>query len=129
MRSQIHERMERTARLIAESAGAEIELEIEQGPPPLVNDPELVARMMPTLRQVSTGNKVNNLNPQTVAEDFSEFSDVTPGIMMFLGNGEPGIDETTLPANHSPLFDVYEPNMNVGVRAFTHLVVDYLQAE
>jgi hypothetical protein len=38
----------------------------------------------------------------------------------------PGVDPATLPANHSPLFDVYEPNMQVGVRAFSHLVVDYL---
>lgn len=129
MRSQIHARMEKTARSIAESAGAEVELVIEQGPPPLINDPELVARMMPTLQGVSTGGQVNSLNPQTVAEDFAEFSNATPGIMMFLGNGEPGIDPATLPANHSPLFDVYEPNMQVGVRAFSHLVVDYLSAE
>jgi len=129
MRDQIHSRMERTANLIAESAGAEVEFEIEKGPPPLVNDAALVARMMPTLQRVSGGNQVNGLNPQTVAEDFSEFSDVTPGIYFFLGNGEPGVDPTTLPANHSPLFDVYEPNMEVGVRAFSHLVVDYLQQQ
>jgi amidohydrolase len=126
MRRQIHTRMERTVRLIAESAGAEVDFTIEQGPPALINDAALLARIMPTLRQVSGDNVVNDLNPQTVAEDFSEFSNATPGVYFFLGNGMPGVDPATLPANHSPLFDVYEPNMQVGVRAFSHLVVDYL---
>lgn len=129
MREQIHARMEHTARLIAESAGAEVEFEIDQGPPPLINDPDLVAQMMPTLKRVSLGGQVNGLNPQTVAEDFAEFSNATPGIMMFLGNGEPGVDPTTLAANHSPFFDVYEPNMEVGVRTFVSLVVDFLGQE
>jgi len=129
MRTRIHERMERTARSIAESAGAEVDFTIDQGPPPLINDPDLVTRMMPTLRRVSVGNKVNDLNPQTVAEDFSEFSNATAGMMIFLGNSEPGVDPSTLPTNHSPFFDVYEPNMAVGVRAFSHLVVDYLTGE
>jgi amidohydrolase len=129
MREQIHARMEQTARLIAESAGAEVEFVVDDGTPPLINDPDLVARMMPTLRRVSVGNQVNDLNPQTVAEDFSEFSNATAGMMIFLGNSEPGVDPSTLPTNHSPFFDVYEPNMAVGVRAFSHLVVDYLTGE
>ena len=34
-----------------------------------------------------------------------------------------------LPANHSPLFDMYEPSMEIGVRVFSNLVVDYLQGK
>lgn len=126
MREQIHQNMKRTAINIAESAGATAEIAISLGTPPVLNDPDLVARMMPTLQRVTT---VNNLTPQTVAEDFSEFANETPGIFMFLGNGAPGIDPKTLPSNHSPLFDMYEPSLEVGVRVFSNLVVDYLQAE
>lgn len=129
MRIQIHARMEQTAKSIAEASGATAEFVVDQGTPPLINDAELVARMMPTLRRVSGDGKVNEVSPQTVAEDFSEFSNATPGLYFFLGNGEPGVDPATLPANHSPMFDVYEPNMEVGVRAFSHLVVDYLAGE
>jgi amidohydrolase len=64
-----------------------------------------------------------------VAEDFSYFANETPGLYLFLGNGEPGKDPATLHSNHSPLFDMYEPSMEIGVRAFSHLVVDYLQGE
>jgi amidohydrolase len=126
MREQIHENMKRTATNIAESAGATAEVAITLGTPPVVNDPDLVARMMPTLQRVTT---VNSLTPQTVAEDFSEFANQTPGIFMFLGNGAPGVDPKTLPSNHSPLFDMYEPSLEIGVRVFSNLVVDYLQAE
>ena len=91
----------------------------------LAHDAELVAQMMPTLQRVTT---VNSLTPQTVAEDFSESSTRVPGIFMFLGNGDPAIDPATLPSNHSPLFDMYEPSLEIGVRVFSNLVVDYLQS-
>jgi amidohydrolase len=125
MRTDIHERIERTARGIAESAGATVEFEVELGSPPVVNDPQLLDRMMPTLERVTT---VHDVNPQTVAEDFSEYAMRAPGLFLFLGNGPPGVDPTTLATNHSPLFDTHEPNLQVGVRVFSSLVVDYLQS-
>ena len=125
MRTDIHERIERTARGIAESAGASVEIELELGNPPVVNDPQLLERMMPALERVTT---VHDVNPQTVAEDFSEYAIRTPGLFLFLGNGPPGVDPTTLATNHSPFFDMHEPNLQVGVRVFSSLVVDYLQS-
>ena len=127
MREQIHMRIERTARMIAESAGASIEFELKYGYPETVNDPGLTERMMPTLQRVAGEGGVVSVQPQTVAEDFSYFANQTPGLYLFLGNGEPGVDPQTIPSNHSPLFDMYEPSMELGVRAFSHLVVDYLQ--
>jgi amidohydrolase len=126
MRADIHAAVERTAHGIADSAGAGVELEINAGPPPVINDPELVARMRPTLERVTT---VNDVNPQTVAEDFSIYANEIPGMFIFLGSGPPGVDPATLPSNHSPLFDMHEPSMETGVRVFSHLVVDYLQGE
>ena len=126
MREDIHARVERTARLIAESAGAGIDLEITLGSPPVVNDPDLVARMMPTLRRVAGNNPVMDVQPQTVGEDFSEYATRIPGMFMFIGSGAPGVDPSTLPTNHSPLFDMHEPSLELGVRTFSHLVVDYL---
>jgi len=125
MREDIHERMERTARGIAESAGATIEFELELGNPPVVNDPALLARATPTLERLA--GAVVNVTPQTVAEDFSEYALRTPGLFMFLGSAPPDVDPATLPSNHSPFFDTYEPNLEVGVRVFSNLVVDYLQ--
>jgi amidohydrolase len=124
MRTAIHQRMERTARGIAESAGATVDWELELGNPPVVNDPALLDRMLPTLNRAAT---VRDINPQTVAEDFSEYAIRAPSLFMFLGNGPPGVDPATLPTNHSPFFDMHEPNLEVGVRVFSNLVVDYLR--
>jgi amidohydrolase len=127
MRREIHTRIERTARGIAEGAGAEIEFELDLGTPSVINDDELFARMMPTLQRVSGDKPVNDINPQTVAEDFAIYAQETPGLFLFLGNGPPGVDPVTLATNHSPFFDTHEPNLEVGVRIFSNLVVDYLQ--
>ena len=103
-----------------------MEIVLDLGTPPVVNDSELFARMKPTLERVTT---LNDLNPQTVAEDFSLYGLEAPSLFLFLGNTPPGVDPSTQPANHSPLFTMHEPNMQTGVRAFSHMVVDFLRAE
>jgi len=128
MREQIHTAVERTARLIAESAGAEIEFVLDQGPPPLVNDIDLTAMMGPSLERAS-GYPVVSLQPQTVAEDFSEYANLTPAVFIFLGNWPEGSDQANNSSNHSPHFQMYEPYMETGVKAFTHMVVDYLKSK
>ena len=128
MREQIHMRVERTARGIAESAGADIELVLDYGYPATVNDPGLTERMLPTLQRVAGENGLITVPPQTVSEDFSYFANATPGMFVFLGSGAPGVDPESLPSNHSPQFDMYEPSMELGVRTFSNLVVDYLQS-
>jgi amidohydrolase len=126
MREQIHMRIERTARMIAESAGASVEFKLTYGYPATINDPGLTERMMPTLQRVAGEGGLSPLQPQTVAEDFSYFAEATPGLYLLLGNGEPGVDPQTIPSNHSPMFDMYEPSMELGVKALSNLVVDYL---
>jgi amidohydrolase len=130
MRAYIHEAMERTAVLIAESAGATVEFAVDpRGTPSVINDAALTERMLPTLRRVSGDKPVAKMQPQTVAEDFSRYQEVTAGMFMFLGSLPEGVDPATAPTNHSPFFTIHEPDMELGVRAFAHMVVDYLQGE
>lgn len=126
MRREIHARIENTARAIASAAGAEIEFNLPIGYPSVNNDLQLFEQMLPTLQRVSGENPVNIITPQTVAEDFSYFANETPGLFLFLGNGPPDVDPVSLPGNHSPYFDMHEPNLEMGVRTFSNLVVDYL---
>jgi len=128
MRTYIHTAMERTARLIAESAGAEIDFEIDQGPPPLKNDAGLTEFVMPALERAS-GHPVLSVQPQTVAEDFSEYGNVAPAVFVFLGNWPEELDPKTQPTNHSPFFHMHEPYMERGVKAYGHMVVDFLNAQ
>ena len=128
MREYIHAAIERTARLIAESGGAEVEVEINQGPPALQNNAELTSLVLPALERAS-GHPAHSIQPQTVAEDFSEYGKVTPAVFVFLGNWPEEIDPTTQPTNHSPFFDMHEPYMENGVKAFSHMVVDFLNSQ
>ena len=128
MREQIHSAVERTARLIAESAGAEIEFEIQRGSPPLQNNAELTSLIIPSLEKAS-GLPVLSLLPQTVAEDFSEYGVVAPAVFVFLGNWPSELDPNKQPTNHSPFFDMHEPYMENGVKAFSHMVVDFMRSQ
>ncbi|MEE4172628.1 MAG: amidohydrolase [Xanthomonadales bacterium] len=125
MRAQIHAAMERTARSIAEANGATIDWELELGNPPVRNNAALYEMMVPALEHAA-GAPLSPLNPQTVAEDFSEYAERTPSLFVFLGNWPEGVDPKTQPTNHSPMFDVHEPWLEHGVRAFGNMVVTYL---
>ncbi len=126
MRAQIHQAMERTARSIAEANGATIDWELELGNPPVRNDAALFEQMVPALERAA-GAPLESLNPQTVAEDFSEYAERTPSLFVFLGNWSEDLDPTLQPTNHSPMFDVHEPYLERGVKAFGNMVLTYLQ--
>ena len=83
--------------------------------------------MGPSLERAS-GYPVVSLQPQTVAEDFSEYANLTPAVFIFLGNWPEGPDQANNSSNHSPHFQMYEPYMETGVKAFSHMVVDFLKS-
>ena len=127
MREDLLRRVERTARSIAESAGATVDFELDPGYPVTVNDPELSARMRPTLERVSGDRPLVKAALVTGAEDFSYFANASSGLFLFLGAVPPGEDPLSAPSNHSPLFLFHEPNMEIGVRVLIHLTVDFLR--
>lgn len=125
MREQIIEAVERTATSIAAASNATIEFEVDRGAPPVVNTDRLFTMMKPSLERAS-GTSLATVTPQTVAEDFSEFGQVTDSLFVFLGSGPVGVAPTLLPANHSPRFNMEEVWLETGVRAFVDMVVTYL---
>jgi len=128
MQDDMHARIRNTAEHIAASAGATAEVNIIKQYPATVNDPDLTAQMLPTLQRVSGELPVVTPDLVTGAEDFAFFAQQVPGMYVYLGAADPAAEASELPSNHSPLFEVHEPNMELGVRAFVHLVADYLSA-
>jgi amidohydrolase len=126
MRRDIWVRVHRTAEGIAQSAGATAVVTIDSGPPVTYNDPKLTERMAPTLRRVAGADRVGISEAKTTAEDFSRYQEKIPGLFFFLGITPPGTDPRTAAPNHSPRFFVDEAALPVGVRALSHLAVDYL---
>jgi amidohydrolase len=129
MRSQIHERIRRTATSIAQAAGGSADVAIDTGGTVITfNDSALTTRMLPTLRRVNGEAGVVTARVTTTAEDFSFFQQRVPGIYFFLGVTPPGADPDTVASNHSPRFFADEAALPVGVRSLSHLAVDYLRA-
>ena len=85
-RTQIHERVTRTATQIAASAGATAEVEISLGYGVTSNDPALTRSMSPTLQRV-VGDGLIEAPQITGAEDFSYYANEVPGMFFFLGIG------------------------------------------
>jgi len=71
LRLELHEKVRSTAVAIAHSADAEAEVDIALGYPITYNDPELTARMLPTLERIAGRDRVVRALPRTGAEDFA----------------------------------------------------------
>jgi amidohydrolase len=126
MQQRIEERIRRTVEGIAESAGATADVYLSRGLPITYNDPELTRRMVPTLERVAGPENARPRSPSTGAEDFSYFQQKIPGLYFFLGVIPDSIPLEEAYPNHSPYFFADEAALPLGVRALSHLAVDYL---
>jgi len=126
MQDEMHRRIRLTAESIAQSAGATAKVDIVRQYPITFNNPTLTEKMLPTLKRVAGAENVSIQPPVTGAEDFSFFAQKAPGLFVFLGSTKQGVDPGTAPVNHSPLYDVDEGVLPLGVRTLANLAVDYL---
>jgi amidohydrolase len=127
-RTKIRERVRAIATNYATASGATAKVEFGLGYPVTKNDPALTERMVPTLRRVAGDAQVKVGALTGTAEDFSYFQQDVPGLFFFLGVTPPSQDASKAALNHSPLFFADETALPVGVRALTHLTLDYLFA-
>jgi amidohydrolase len=128
MRQDIHDRIQRTATSIAESAGAKAEVTIEERVALTFNDAALTARMLPSLKRTAGDANVIEARPSLGGEDFSYYQREVPGVFIWLGIKTPGADPALFAQNHSPRFRVDESGLKLGVRALGRLAVDFLES-
>ena len=126
MRLSIHEKIYRIATNIGEAQGAQVTVEIDQGVPVTFNDAVLTEQMVPTLRRVYGAENVFMSGRITGAEDFSFYQEKIPGFFFFIGGRPPEVPPEKAIPNHSPYFYVDESALLPGVKAMSHLAVDYL---
>ena len=127
MRDDIHKRIKNTAEMIAASQGASAQVEIEKPYAVTINDEELTALMVPTLKRIASDANVKVIPKATGAEDFAFYLQKIPGLFYFVGITPPGTDMTKVAVNHSPKFFVDESGLLLGIRSLAALAVDYLQ--
>lgn len=127
MKDMINRRMEEMVTTIAKAYGGEATIEITENTDITYNDPELVEKMLPSLREVAGEANVQTQKAITGAEDFSYFQREVPGFFFFLGGMTPGSTESY--PHHTPDFQIDESGLLLGVRALTELSLDYLNQQ
>ena len=128
IREQILIEMRKIAKTTAAMAGATVEVLLPNGDnyPVTVNDPDLTQRVLPTLRDIVGKDMVYRSGRSMGAEDFSFFAQQVPGFYFYLGVNKIGADLSSTAGNHSPLFIIDDGALPVGVKALTHMTIDYL---
>lgn len=125
IRQQIFRQLTQAAEASAHVIGATAEVSIIEGYPVTINSPELVAKMLPTTKEVAGEQMVHESPLVTGAEDFSYYALEVPGMFVFLGVAPPDKDPASMPANHSPFFYADERALKVGTNLFINWVFDY----
>ena len=128
MRQQIFADLRNVADHVAAAHGAKAATEIYlgDGNPATVNNPDLTARMLPSLQAVVGAPNVFEPPLQMGSEDFSLYAQEVPSLFFFVGATAQGIDPATAPSNHSPQFQLDETALDVGLRALLQVSLDYL---
>ena len=131
IRDKIFFEMRNIAESTAKMAGATVEVFLPYGQsyPVTYNDEDLTKRVLPSLRKIVGEEMVYRSERTTGAEDFSFFSQEVPGFYFFLGVNKLDADPLTTPGNHSPFFYVDDGALPVGVKALSHLTIEYLNGE
>lgn len=129
-RTLLRERVRSVATQIAGAMGATAEITVPDGVayPVTFNDPELTARMLPTLQRAAGAENVVLRPAVTGAEDFSFFAQQAPGLFVFLGGRDPALPESQAPGHHTPEFQIDDRGLDLGVRVMAGLALDYLGA-
>jgi amidohydrolase len=124
VREQVRTLMRQVGRGVAEANGAAFELEWLDENPVTYNDPALTAKSLPSLARVFGKDNLIRTDPQMGGEDFAYFQKVIPGFFYFLGVGNPAKGFTAI--QHTPMFDMDEDALAMGVKAEATLLLDYL---
>ena len=102
-------------------------LALTLGLPVTVNDPQLTARMTPTLERALGAERVLEIPPVAWDEDFSYYANEVPAMFFFLGIVPPGVELADAAPNHSPFFVVDDDALRWGVTALSALALDFLE--
>ncbi len=108
---------------ITRAGGGSYQLDYQRGTPSTINDPELTAQMIPSLR-ASVGNaRFRQLPPTMGGEDFAYFALEVPGFFYRLGIDKEG---TVNGPHHSPKFRADDRSVPIGMHVMSNVLLDYL---
>ena len=117
----VPELIRRVAAELVAPFGAAVEVRYNRGLPPVVNDPALVARLVPAIERALGSETVTSTYTSMGGEDFALYLSETPGVLFRLGCAA---DMTRTNDLHSTSFMFDEAALHVGLRAGLEMLRD-----
>ncbi|MDH3747870.1 MAG: M20 family metallopeptidase [Gammaproteobacteria bacterium] len=119
VRANIHKGLKRMIAATAELHSAEINIDIEEGYPPVINEPVTVSVAREAAADIVGESAVVAAEfPSMGSEDFSYYQEKVRGCFVRFGARHPDWEPIPL---HSPAFDVDERVLGIGTRFFDRL--------
>ena len=107
---------------VALANGCAVEIELSDGYPPTVNDPEATSFVVETARQtLGDARFIPAARPVMGGEDFAYYAEQIPASFFMLGVIPEG--QTSYPSLHSDRFDFTDAAFDAGIRMFVALAV------
>ncbi|WP_172381952.1 M20 family metallopeptidase [Streptomyces sp. MNP-20] len=126
-RQLLRENVARVAHHVAAAHGATAEVELPEGYPPVVNDPDRTAAARAAATALLGPGRVHELaEPVMGAEDFSYVLERVPGAMAFLGACPPGTSPDEAPDIHCNRVVFDEGAMAVGSAVHAAVALRFL---
>ncbi len=113
----------RSAFATAEAFGGSANVVFEAGYPPVVNDPDVTARVADTAIRLLGEDAVEWTPPMMEAEDFGILAREAPGTFFWLGAA---LEEPR--RHHSPRFDIDERALPIGAALLAAIAEDLLES-
>ncbi|MEO7999449.1 MAG: M20 family metallopeptidase [Gemmatimonadaceae bacterium] len=124
LRAKMPQMMERVINGITSAFGATYKFSFERGYRPVVNDPELSARLSSLVEREFGSETLHPLRPIMGGEDFSAFQEKAPGVFAFVGAGNEA--EGIIYPHHHPRFQIDERSLDLGLRYMIAATLDLL---
>jgi len=113
LRNELHAVLPRISSEIAQRMGGDVDFNLVKGSPPVVNDPELTARLRAAAEDYVGKENVVEMDIRMGAEDFAYYGQVMPACFYRLGTGNPNKPGTTS-GLHRAEFDIDEDALAIG---------------
>jgi len=126
VREEIPKRMERVLAGVAQSHGAEVQLEYVQGYPALINSEPEGRLVREVAAQVVGEDRVETMRPSLGGEDFAFYLQKIKGCFFRIGSWRP--EWGPAPDLHTSHFDVDEDILPIGARLHAAIAKAFLAA-
>jgi amidohydrolase len=124
LRQYLIERIGEMSGSIAKAMRCEATFRTFNGAPAVINDAQMAERVKASAIKAIGEANVAEAVPRMGSEDMSFFLERVPGCFFNVGIGRAGAPQTP---HHSPLFDMDESGLEVGVKVATQAIVDMLE--